>query len=248
MFGSFSPAAMTEDSSTDSAPTGSRHPEFYTTTVIFLVEGCLFRVPREPLEEESTVFGDMFLLPQGDQVVVEGLSDENPIVLQGIDKGEFEPLLKVLLYRKHGRNPVLSLGQQQWISVLKLSTMWEFDGPRNAAIHHLDSLEPPIDPVEKVVLAMQYDIKEWLLPALLKLAQRPEPISIEEGRRIGFETTVKLAAVREKVTLGGPSSSSSYCYSCGRNYGNNSLIVGQTRDPATAQLDFSPVIQTTFDL
>ena len=63
------------------------------------VEDCLFRVPREPLEEESTVFADMFLLPQGEQVIVEGQSDENPIVLQGIEKDEFEPLLKALLYR-----------------------------------------------------------------------------------------------------------------------------------------------------
>ena len=63
------------------------------------VEDCLFRVPREPLEEESTIFADMFLLPQGEQVMVEGQSDENPIVLQGIEKDEFEPLLKALLYR-----------------------------------------------------------------------------------------------------------------------------------------------------
>ena len=63
------------------------------------MEDCLFRVPREPLEEESTVFGDMFLLPQGEQVVVEGLSDENPVVLQGINRDEFESLLKALLYR-----------------------------------------------------------------------------------------------------------------------------------------------------
>ena len=63
------------------------------------MEDCLFRVPREPLEEESTVFGDMFLLPQGEQVVVEGLSDEIPLVLHGINRDEFEPLLRVLLYR-----------------------------------------------------------------------------------------------------------------------------------------------------
>ena len=124
--------------------------------------------------------------------------------------------------------------------------MWEFDGPRNAAIRHLDSLEPPIDPIDKVVLAMQYEIKEWLLPALLKLAQRPEPISIEEGHRIGFETTVKLASVREKVKWDA-SPQSNYCYSCGRSYGSQNLIAGD-RDPATAQVDFTPVIETTFDL
>ena len=151
--------------------------------------------------------------------------------------------------RGHGRNPDLNLSQHQWTSVLKLSTMWEFDGPRNAAIRHLDSLaEPPIDPIDKVVLAMQYEIKEWLLPALLKLAQRPEPISIEEGYRIGFETTVKLASVREKVSMStGSSNSCGYCGRSGYCNTQNQAIAGK-RDPATAQVDFTPVIKTTFDL
>ena len=145
--------------------------------------------------------------------------------------------------RKNGRNPDLNLSQHQWTSVLKLSTMWEFDGPRNAAIRHLDSLEHPIDPIDKVVLATQYEIKEWLLPALLKLAQRSEPISIEESRRIGLETTVKLASVREKVRLTASSASSCY-YGCPPA---RTLIVGD-RDPETAQLDFTAVITTAFDL
>ena len=63
------------------------------------MKDSLFRVPREPLEEESIAFADMFLLPQGEQVIVEGQSDENPIVLQGIEKDDFESLLKALLYR-----------------------------------------------------------------------------------------------------------------------------------------------------
>ena len=65
---------------------------------VLQVEGCLFKVPRGPLEE-STVFADMFVLPQGDQATVEGQSDQNPIVLQGIDKSDFEQLLRVLLCR-----------------------------------------------------------------------------------------------------------------------------------------------------
>ena len=63
------------------------------------MEDCLFRVPREPLEAESTVFKDMFLLPQGDKVKVEGLSDANPVVLDGVKKKDFERLLKALMHR-----------------------------------------------------------------------------------------------------------------------------------------------------
>ena len=38
-------------------------------------------VPREPFQTGSTVFRDMFLLPQGE--TVEGLNDERPIKLDG---------------------------------------------------------------------------------------------------------------------------------------------------------------------
>ena len=41
----------------------------------------------------------MFLLPQGDKATVEGQSDYNPIVLEGINKSDFEQLLKVLFLR-----------------------------------------------------------------------------------------------------------------------------------------------------
>ncbi|KAI6139541.1 hypothetical protein BKA82DRAFT_4223017 [Pisolithus tinctorius] len=140
---------------------------FTTHTITFLVEDSLFRISREPLEAESAVFRDMFLLPQGESETVEGQSDTCPVILQGISKKEFE---------SQGSD----LDRDQWISVLKLSTMWEFD---------------------KVVLALQYNIREWLLPAFLALAKRPAPISIEEGRRIGFENALKLASVREKLRL-----------------------------------------------
>ena len=54
-------------------------------------------VPREPFQTGSTVFRDMFLLPQGE--TVEGLNDERPVKLDGIAMDEFEQLLRVLLYR-----------------------------------------------------------------------------------------------------------------------------------------------------
>ncbi|KAI6046746.1 hypothetical protein EDC04DRAFT_1247808 [Pisolithus marmoratus] len=98
----------------------STHSRFYTSTVTFLVEDCLFRVPREPFQQESEVFCDMFSLPQGDSIVLEGSSDENPIRLLGTSKNDFEQLLNALLYRKYGSQPSLPHGIEQWTSVLKL--------------------------------------------------------------------------------------------------------------------------------
>ena len=228
----------------------------------YQVEDCLFKVPREPLEAESTVFRDMFLLPQGDKAKVEGLSDANPVVLGGVKKKDFEQLLKALMCRsaiifssmriftdhgrrKYGKNvnrPILEQGQ--WISVLKLSTMWEFGGLRRSAIDNLDGGSNPLNPVDKFLLALRYDVTEWTLSALLKLAQRPEPISIEEGRKLGLETALKIASVREKFRLR-PQALCDYCENRAKN--GKYLTVGN-RDPETEKLDFTRKIRAAFDL
>ncbi|KAI5997631.1 hypothetical protein F5J12DRAFT_889432 [Pisolithus orientalis] len=220
--------------STDSttASSYSKHSEFYTHTITFLVEDSLFRISREPLEAESTVFRDMFLLPRG------------------ISKKEFESLLRALMYRKHGTNRGLDLDCDQWISVLKLSTMWEFVGLRNAAIQHLDIPSELVDPIDKVVLALQYNIREWLLPAFLALAKRPTPISIEEGRRIGFENALKLASVREKLRLVMVVEEFTFTYkSCTRTqkYNTRCLVLGD-RDKEAENLDYTPFIREVFGL
>ncbi|KIK19623.1 hypothetical protein PISMIDRAFT_682942 [Pisolithus microcarpus 441] len=231
----------------------SKHLEFYIHTVTFLVEDCLFRIAKEPLEAESTVFRDMFLLPQGDPETVEGQSDTSPVILRGITKKDFESLLRALMYRQHGTNRGPELDHDQWISVLKLSTMWDFHGLRNAAIQHLDVSSQSLNPIDKVELALQYDIREWLLPALLALARRSAPISVEEGRRIGFENALKLASVREKLKLRTVeekidlhrrrSGEVTRTY----EYNTRCLVLGD-RDKEAEKLDYTPFICKIFDL
>ncbi|KAI5996619.1 hypothetical protein F5J12DRAFT_725567, partial [Pisolithus orientalis] len=214
------------------------------------VEDSLFRISREPLEAESTVFRDMFLLPRGESETVEGQSDTCHVILQGISKKEFESLLRALMHRKHGTNRGLDLDCDQWISVLKLSAMWEFVGLRNAAIQHLDIPSELVDPIDKVVLALQYNIREWLLPAFLALAKRPTPISIEEGRRIGFENALKLASVREKLRLVMVVEEFTFTYkSCTRTqqYNTRRLVLGD-RDKEAENLDYTPFIREVFGL
>lgn len=222
-----------------SPPNYPKHPVLYIDTVVFLVEDTLFRVPRKLLEEESTVFRDMFLLPQPNNDAIEGQDDTRPVILHGVSKADFECLLKVLLCRQHGKNKdlVLSL-TNEWTSVLKLSTMWEFASLRKAAISWLDTSPASLhrsDLIEKIVLATRYDIKEWLLPSLLAIAQRPDPISVEEGKRLGIETALKLASVREKLRLQKAPQ------------GTRQLVVGD-RDRAATLLDFTPMIRKVFGL
>ncbi|KAI5983067.1 hypothetical protein EDD15DRAFT_1629540 [Pisolithus albus] len=228
----------------------SKHPEFYTHTVTFLVEDCLFRIAKEPLEAESTVFRDMFLLPQGDTETVEGQSDTSPVILRGVSKEDFESLLRALMYRQHGENRGPDLNHDQWLSVLKLSTMWDFRGLRNAAIQHLGTPSLPLDPIDKMELALQYDIRVWLVPALLALAQRSAPISVEEGRRIGFENALKLASVREKLKLQTVVETTEFAYKSmlrTHEYETRRLVLGD-RDSEAEKFDYTPFIRQVFDL
>lgn len=59
------------------------------------MEETIHRVPKYHLETWSTMFKDMFALPQGPNA--EGSSEENPIVLTGCTNLEFESLMDVLL-------------------------------------------------------------------------------------------------------------------------------------------------------
>ena len=54
----------------------------------------LFKVPRRKFEEGSEVFRNMFAMPLGDGVV-EGQTDEHPLVLESISMEEFRSLLRV---------------------------------------------------------------------------------------------------------------------------------------------------------
>ncbi|KAI6037789.1 hypothetical protein EDC04DRAFT_3091086 [Pisolithus marmoratus] len=223
-----------------------RHTCFYMHSVTFLVGIGI--VPREPLERESTVFCDMFALPQGDGNNIEGLSDETPIRLLGVSKEDFEQLLKVLFNRRHGRPPCLPDTIEQWMSVLKLSTTWGFEEVRTAAIDAL--MVSGVSTIDRLVLGRKYDIssREWLLPALNELAQRAEPIGFEEASRMGFDTALKLAAVRERLALSKPQG----YYDLDGGYRTQSserkFVVAASRDISTQRLDFSNQIIATFNL
>ncbi|KAI5996623.1 hypothetical protein F5J12DRAFT_352718 [Pisolithus orientalis] len=140
------------------------------------------------------------------------------------------------------------------MSVLKLSTTWEFTGLRNAAIEYLDCPLRPLDPITKVELALQYNIQEWLLSALLVLARRSAPISIEEGRRIGFENALKLASVREKLRLETAVEEFPYIYHDGGSTRhaihqcNIGYVALGDRDKDAENLDYTPFIRKVFGL
>ncbi|KAG5641738.1 hypothetical protein DXG03_004310 [Asterophora parasitica] len=96
-----------------------------------------------------------------------------------------------------------------WISVLKLSNMWEMEKIRELAIDKLTSIR--MIPVEKIVLAKEYHVPQWLRSGYQELVDRGEMPTTEEARKISFESATGIFQIRESTMRG-------------RNYGNGSTF------------------------
>ncbi|KAF7370268.1 hypothetical protein MSAN_00658000 [Mycena sanguinolenta] len=190
---------------------GSRDQDYYLKTITFKVEDTIFNVPRYHFERMSEIFATMLTLPAGDGIPTEGQSDENPIVLEGVSGVDFRSLLKVLypLDVLQVWNNASRLTKDDWISVLKLSTQWRFLAVRDLAIQRLDN-HGDIEIIERILLARQYDIADWLRKGYTALAERTQGITSEEAKRIGWETAFLLCQVRENACQ-------MRCSYCGRN-------------------------------
>ncbi|KAF8216963.1 hypothetical protein K438DRAFT_1704090 [Mycena galopus ATCC 62051] len=199
------------------AVSASRDENHYFQTIIFQVEDCLFNVPRYHFERTSEIFATMLTLPPGDAVKVEGQSDDNPIVLDGISKVDFRALLKILYPLQIRRTDFMS--KDEWLSVLKLSTQWRFLEARDLAIAQLNN-HSDIGDVELILLARQYDVATWLRKGYTSIAERSEIISEEEAQKLGWQTAFRLSQVREKRIVGTPSRSKSFGTRGGKNFGS----------------------------
>lgn len=91
---------------------------------------------------------------------------------------------------------------KSWISILSVSTRFDMKQLRYKAIQQLDhgwGWGDYLDAVDRAVLAVQYDIAQWLPIAYRELAQRKEPIEVEEARKLGIDVTCLLAKARESL-------------------------------------------------
>ncbi|KAI6015577.1 hypothetical protein EDC04DRAFT_643623 [Pisolithus marmoratus] len=166
----------------------------------FQVEDRLFRLPRQSLEAQSPVFKDMFAFPPPPGVDIEGSSDEHPIVLPDVVTVEdFKRLIKVLLPTSYYGTRLPKGDHDGWISVLKLSRMWQMEELHRAALNHLKYSAVRKGAVEKLALALELEIEHWIMPGVNELARRSQPISIEDAQILGLETALKVAAVRESL-------------------------------------------------
>ncbi|KAG8967794.1 hypothetical protein FRC05_001890 [Tulasnella sp. 425] len=158
--------------------------------VVFKVEGVIFGIPRSQLLV-SEFFRDM-LNSEHIGTPDEG-TKENPIVLDAVSLSQVTSFYKVINSRRFDPQPNLSL--KQWSEALHLATSWGFEHLRTYIIQILDSLAQ--DPLDRIQIADECGLTEWLHPAYAKLCARDAPLTAEEGRRLGFGRFAALGWIRE---------------------------------------------------
>jgi hypothetical protein len=84
--------------------------------------------------------------------------------------------------------------QDEWISVLRVAHRFGFTSMRMFAIKHLSSLTSSVD---RIVLAHEFGIEEWLKPAYSEVCMSPDLVSDADIRRLGFELFMKIARMRD---------------------------------------------------
>ncbi|KAH7338062.1 hypothetical protein B0J17DRAFT_706504 [Rhizoctonia solani] len=192
-----------------------RHSEFFfdNTLIAIQVENTLFNVHKYQLAK-SEVFSDIFKLPKPkEDRPQEGSSPEHPIVIHGATASDFAALLKVLYASHYHPAPEISL----IIPGFRLACLLNFSELRT---YLLPLAEQNLDDVDKIVFAREFNIKDWLAPALIRLCQREEVLTTEEARKLNIDSVLLLWRMRERYrtrTSGRTYASTGntvYCQSC----------------------------------
>ncbi|CUA72026.1 hypothetical protein RSOLAG22IIIB_04887 [Rhizoctonia solani] len=204
---------------TSSSPTPKiikQHPTFFFDNILVAIqiEDTMFNVHRYQLAK-SEVFSDMFKAskPEGNGLN-EGSSPEHPIVLKGVAASDFAALLTVL-YASQFSTEQATPKAALIVPAFRLANMFNFSELRS---YLLPLAEQNLGDVDKIVFAREFDIKEWLAPAHIRLCQREELLNSEEARKLGAESVLIILRMREQYRVR-PSSSpltvgDGYCFEC----------------------------------
>ncbi|KAF5339555.1 hypothetical protein D9611_011488 [Ephemerocybe angulata] len=130
----------------------------------------------------------------------EGRSDDNPIILPSCTTEEFESLLSVLYPTAPHLQPTI-LSKEQWIHILKVSTLWDMEEVRALSIREILAMNPAA--IEKVKLAREFKIPAWLLEGYLEIIKSWRNVgSLDDiGSGLGWESAARLADMARNYSL-----------------------------------------------
>ncbi|KAG9221320.1 hypothetical protein CCMSSC00406_0009431 [Pleurotus cornucopiae] len=186
-----------------------RNQAFYMDFATFQAEDELFMAPTNYLKANSAAFNQLLDLQLGADPTA-GQSDENPIVLDGVSKVDFERFLGVAVAANYQGEPPVALGIPYWLSVLKLANLWGFNDLRRKAIGAISSGELSI--MERLSYGRLLKVEKWVAQGYTELVDRREMMTEAEVGQIGWNAMLKICKLREefyslKQSASGPQAS-----------------------------------------
>jgi len=79
---------------------------------------------------------------------------------------------------------------------MRLTSRWKLTSHVDLDINRFPLITSPVD---RLVIAYGLHVTGWLRPAFVALCMRDEPLTIEEGRRLGIDVIVCINEVRDLI-------------------------------------------------
>ena len=105
----------------------------------------------------------------------------------------------VKLTRSGVRHGGSELNLREWLSVVKVATIWCMDLLRTQAITRSEKLFPAdFSPVERLLLGRELGIAEWMIKAYEELGWRSALLDARERELLGTPRSFKIMELRER--------------------------------------------------
>jgi hypothetical protein len=88
--------------------------------------------------------------------------------------------------------------KDDWCNLLSISHRYECERARERSIQEINKLDPPVDDVDKIVMAKRLGVEQWLLPACVALVEREGPLTYAEAKRLGLGMTLLISEAKEE--------------------------------------------------
>jgi len=174
------------------------HSSYYFPegNLVIQAGATLFRVWDGSFRRHSKRFCELYNLPSDPTLSCPYSDPEFPLVLNDVQPYDLERFLWIIYPSSFGQYKASTT--EDWTVILHLANLWGFNDIRTLAVKELTAFE--MNAVDKIVLGQTYNVERgWLFNSYTHMCSRPTPVSVDEAKRLGAETTALIAITREKL-------------------------------------------------
>lgn len=85
----------------------------------------------------------------------------------------------------------------EWCKLLAISSKLDCNEVRARAIHELTAKKDEVTLIDRIELGNRHNVPQWLPEAYADVFVRKDHLTIEEGKKLGLEVTVKILEGRD---------------------------------------------------